>query len=106
VFSSALIAHIEGAYADDDARNALCQTVPHPDVPRDWLRIAMSDYRGQLRWLQDPELTQWLESARLNILRGVFNKLPEDPRVREKAVGAIRVTLEATNARLAELMGG
>jgi NAD(P)-binding Rossmann-like domain len=106
VFSSALIAHIEGAYADDDARNALCQTVPHPDVPRDWLRIAMSDYRGQLRWLQDPELTQWLESARLNILRGMFNKLPEDPRVREKALGAIRVTLEATNARLAELMGG
>jgi hypothetical protein len=104
VFSAALIAHLEAVYADDDMRNALCEPIPHPDEPRDWLRITMSDNRAQLRWLQDPELMQWLESARLNILRGMFKKLPEDPRVREKAVGAIRVMLEATNSRLAELM--
>lgn len=104
VFSSALIAHIEATYADDDTRNAMCEPIPHPDEPWDWLRITLSDNRAQLRWLHDPELTQWLESARLNILRGMFSKLPEDPRVREKAVGMIRVTLEATNARLVELM--
>jgi hypothetical protein len=104
VFSSALIAHVEGSYGDDESRNALCEPVPHPDSPIDWLRITMSDNRAQLRWLHDPALTEWLESARLNVVRGLFPKFPDDPRMREKALGAIGAALDASNARLAELM--
>ncbi|MBV9514719.1 MAG: NAD(P)/FAD-dependent oxidoreductase, partial [Mycobacteriaceae bacterium] len=105
VFSSALIAHLEAAYPDDDARNALCEPIPHPDAPIDWLRITMADNRAQLRWLHDAELTQWLETARLNVLRGLFAKLPDKPRVREKALGVIAATLRANNDKLAQLMG-
>ena len=105
VFSSAFIAHVEAAYDDDDARNALCEPIPHPDAPVDWLRITMSDNRGQMRWFKDPTLMEWLESARLNVIRGLFPTFPENPRVREKAVGALGAALGATNARLAELMG-
>ena len=104
VFSSALIAHIEAAYSDDASRNALCEPIPHPDEPIDWLRITMSDNRNQLGWLQDTALTHWLESARLNILQGMFADLSQDPRVRQNAIELIRATLEATNKRLAELM--
>jgi NAD(P)-binding Rossmann-like domain len=104
VFSSAFIAHVEAAYPDDTSRNELCEPVPHPDVPLDWLRITMSDNRAQMRWLRDADLTEWLESARLNVLRGLFAKFPENPRVRKKAVGVIAATLERTNNRLTALM--
>ncbi len=43
VFSSAFIAHVEAAYGDDETRNALCEPIPHPDAPIDWLRILHSD---------------------------------------------------------------
>jgi hypothetical protein len=106
VFSSALIAYVEAAYFEDPSRNALCQPVPHPDAPLDWLRITLSDNRAQLRWLHEPGLTAWLESARLNILRGMFADFPDDPRVREKTLGAMAAALEHTNARLTKLMAG
>jgi hypothetical protein len=104
VFSSALIAHVEAAYGDDSSRNALCEPVRHPDGPLDWLRITLSDNRAQLRWLRDPDLTAWLESARLNILRGLFADFPDNPRSREKVLGVMAAALETTNNRLTELM--
>lgn len=104
VFSSALIAHVETAYRDDTARNALCEPVRHPDTPLDWLRITMSDNRAQLRWLRDPGMAAWLESSRLNILRGLFANVPEATRVREKVLGVMAAAMEHTNQRLAALM--
>lgn len=103
VFSSAFIAHVEATYPDDDARNALCAPIPHPDAPLDWLRIVMSDNLAQARWLQDPDLMAWLETSRLNVARGLFPPFPK-PRVRERAVGAITAAMTATNEKLAELM--
>lgn len=104
VFSSAFIAHVEAAYGDDEARNALCEPIPHPDAPIDWLRMLLADNRAQARWLQDPELLEWLQSARLNVLRDLFLLLPDKPRVREKAIGALTVALNTANERLAALM--
>lgn len=105
VFSSAFIAHVEAAYGDDGARNDLCEPIPHPDAPSDWLRIMLSDNRAQIRWAQDPALMEWLRSARLNLLRGLFPQFPaERPRVREKAIGALTAELTKANERLAALM--
>ena len=104
VFSSAFIAHVEAAYGDDVARNDLCEPIPHPDAPIDWLRMLLADNRAQARWLKDPELLEWLQSARLNVLRDLFLLLPDKPRVREKAIGALTVALGAANERLAALM--
>ncbi|MCP9274132.1 NAD(P)/FAD-dependent oxidoreductase [Mycolicibacterium arenosum] len=103
VFSSALIARVETGYPDDDARNALCAPVPHPDVPLDWLRITLSDNLAQARWLQDPGLTAWLESARLNAVRGVFPELASED-TREATVTALTAAMAATNDRLSALM--
>ncbi|AFM18601.1 hypothetical protein Mycch_3876 [Mycolicibacterium chubuense NBB4] len=105
VFSSAFIAHVEATYGDDDTRNELCAPIPHPDAPIDWLRILLSDNKAHMRWLQDPALMQWLASARLNVLRDVFPRFPDKPRVQEKAIGALTVALRAANERLTELMG-
>lgn len=104
VFSSAFIAHIEAAYGDDESRNAFCEPVPHPDGPIDWLRITLSDNRAQLRWLQDSALTEWLESSRLNAVRGLFAALLDNPGQRETALEVIEAALEASNRRLVQLM--
>lgn len=104
VFSAAFIAHVEAAFDDDEVRNDLCVPIPHPDAPIDWLRILLSDNRAQLRWLQEPELMDWLSAARLNVLRDAFPLFPDKPRVREKAIGALTAMLRKTNDRLAELM--
>lgn len=104
VFSSAFIAHIEAAYDGDDIRNELCAPIRHPDAPIDWLRILLSDNRAQLRWLQDADLMDWLHDARLNVLRDLIPKIPDKPRVREKAIGALASMLGKANDRLAELM--
>jgi hypothetical protein len=104
VFSSAFIAHVEAAYSDDTSRNALCEPIPHPDDPLDWLRITLADNRAQMSWLRDADLIEWLESARLNVLRGMFSKLSDNPRAREKALGAIAAAFEQTNNSLLALM--
>ena len=109
VFSAAFIAHVEAAYGDsaydDGIRNGLCEPIPHPDAPLDWLRILLSDNRAQIRWAQDPELMEWLKSSRLNVLRDLFPEFPVDrPRVREKAIGALTVALNKANDRLAAFM--
>jgi hypothetical protein len=64
VFSAALIAHVECAYDDDAVKNELCVAISHPDRDLDWLRLTHSDLRGQHRWLDDDDLTDWLGSAR------------------------------------------
>jgi len=63
VFSAALIAHVEAAYADDDTRNALCRPIPNPEVPLDWLRMMLTYNGNQLRWFDEPEMMTWLDSA-------------------------------------------
>lgn len=104
VFSSALIAHVEHAASDDHRRNDVCRPVPHPDVPADWLRVAMADHDAQVRWLADDDLAAWLESSRLNLLRGMFAELPTEPTARAEAVGVMAATVGAGNARLAEFL--
>jgi len=49
-------------------------------------------------------LMDWLQSALLNVVRGLFAGHPDDSRVRAKALGAAAAALEATNARLAQLI--
>ncbi|MEH3143722.1 MAG: NAD(P)/FAD-dependent oxidoreductase [Mycobacterium kyogaense] len=104
VFSSAFIAHVEAAYGDDDVRNDLCAPIPHPDGPMDWLRILLSDNTAQARWLQDPELMDWLKVSRLNVLRDLFPDFGEKVRVRDRAFSALTTALTKTNAQLGALM--
>jgi hypothetical protein len=105
VFSSAFIAHVEAVYGDDATRNDLCAPIMHPDAPLDWLRLTLADNAAQLRWLQDPDLTAWLKESRLNAARELFPVFPPGKeRVRDKAMGALRVALTTTNDQLEALL--
>ena len=104
VFSAALIAHVEAAYADDDTRNALCRPIPNPEVPLDWLRMMLTYNGNQLRWFDEPEVMAWLDSARLNILSHATAAV--SPRAREKIIGVLRSQLQITNDKLEKLLRG
>lgn len=103
VFSAALIAHVEAAYADDDTKNALCRPIPNPEVPLDWLRMMLTYNGNQLRWFDEPGMMAWLDSARLNILSHATAAV--SPRAREKIIGVLRSQLQITNDKLEKLLG-
>ena len=110
VFSAALIAHLEATYPDDDAKNRLCVPVEHPDTDLDWARNTLSDYRNQLRWLDDPDLTAWLSAARLDVFSQLIGHrlapASAKPRVRERLQNMTKSALSSTAAKLDELLTG
>ncbi|SON61822.1 hypothetical protein MSIMFI_03341 [Mycobacterium simulans] len=103
VFSAAFIAHVEFAYDDDAVKNELCEPIPHPDSDLDWLRLTQSDLRNFRRWLYDPDLTDWLSSARLNLLADLLPPLSHKPRVRERVVSMFQKRLDTAVAHLETL---
>lgn len=113
-FSAPLIAHVEADYPDDATKNRLCLPLPlplplpHPDTDLDWLRLAQADYRNQLRFLDDPELTEWLASVRLDLFGHLMGRLlappSAKPKVRDRILGMAKKALSATAAKLDALM--
>jgi hypothetical protein len=80
-FNAAVIGYIEASRsADLEAKVQLAPTTRYPDASEDWL----PNMRGQLRslelWNAQPDMSEWLESSRLNIARGMFDKA-DDPRM-------------------------
>jgi len=71
-FSAAFIAHLEATLDDDDEKNALCEPVPVPEVPLDWLRMNLHTARNQQRWSHRPQLQDWLRGSRLEAYAGLF----------------------------------
>jgi hypothetical protein len=78
-FSAALIAHVETAYADDAAKNALCVAVPSPKHANDWLRMMAASMRNQNAWASTPELMAWILTCRLDPMTALMrNVQPTD----------------------------
>lgn len=63
--SAALIAHVEATYADEAAKNHLCQAYAAPNDHLDWLRQTLHDLRLTARWAEDRELRRWIAGHRL-----------------------------------------
>lgn len=81
VFSAALIAFIESRFDDDVEKNAMCQIVPYPSVPLDWLTMWLPTLANAAQWGQRPEIREWISHSRLNALGAAGRGLdPADPR--------------------------
>jgi hypothetical protein len=106
VFSAAFIAHVEFAYDNDAVKNELCTPIPHPDRDVDWMRLTHSDLRNFARWLDDPDLTDWLGSARLNLLAELLPPLSHKPRVRDRVVSMFQTKLNTSSDKLEKLFDG
>jgi len=82
-FNAAVIGYLEASRHDDEiAKTRLAPTNRYPDAAVDWI----PNMRGQLEalhlWNAQPDVAAWLETSRLNIVRGMLEKAGE-PRMAE-----------------------
>ncbi len=102
-FNAAVVAFVE-AHRDDDAeKNRLCPPNPFADAPLDWARTALVQLAADRAWSREADVSEWLDRARLNPMRGLRARLG-DPAVR----AASRRYAESVGpaiARLTELVG-
>jgi hypothetical protein len=86
--SAATVAHVEAAYGDDAAKNALCQPIPAAASDTDWLTTTLADLRAAKTWASDKPLRRWVSEHRLS---GFGSRGKDDP----EAVSIGRRLLEA-----------
>ncbi len=79
-FNAALIAYVAATRSDPDEQNRLCPSSVYPNTPSDWLRMLQTTFRALGAWRKEPDLLQWIEASRLNMLRGVGGHAA-DPRM-------------------------
>jgi hypothetical protein len=77
-FASALIAFVEATREDVHAQNYLCPPNRQPNVPLDWARGMVIGMEAARRWSKEPDVADWLERARLNMLRGLQRHRDEE----------------------------
>jgi len=70
-FASALTAYVEATRDDLEAQNRLCPPSRQPNVPLDWPRGMLIGMNAANHWSKERDIADWLERARLNMLRGL-----------------------------------
>ena len=70
-FNAALIGFVEAHRDDDAAKNRLCPTHAYPSSPQDWPRMMCCTWKAEARWLREPDLSAWMASSRLNLMRAL-----------------------------------
>jgi hypothetical protein len=81
-FNSALVGFVEATRHDIAEKNRLCPPNRLPNVPLDWVRGTLIGTNADYLWSREPDITAWLERARLNPSRGLRQRGAE-PRVRQ-----------------------
>lgn len=81
-FSSAFLGFVEATRADPAQKNRLCPPTRLQNLPRDWAMGTLAATQVAYVWSKEPDVQQWLESARLYWLRGLRRHFGE-PRVQQ-----------------------
>ena len=66
-FSASLIGFIESVIQDNSEKQKLCQSIPYPNTPSDWLTMLSMNLKNQHHWNQNISIRKWLEESRLNL---------------------------------------
>jgi hypothetical protein len=69
--SAALVGFLESTGRPTDQKNTLCPPTGNPHTPFDYQRAVLSGIRTEMGWQQAPELQEWLDNSRLNLLCGL-----------------------------------
>jgi hypothetical protein len=84
--SAALIAYVESHYDDDARKNRICQVVPVPERPADWLNTWAGALSSMTYCQQEQQLNAWLARCRLNPAAAMMRAVsPEDTARQAKA---------------------
>jgi len=81
-FNAALVGFVEATRHETAEKNRLCPPNRLPNVPLDWVRGTLIGTNADYLWTKEPDISDWLERARLNPSRGVRQRGAE-PRVRQ-----------------------
>jgi hypothetical protein len=76
-FNAALVGYVEATRKDVAVQNRLCPVNPYPDAAVDWLGSLARDLATLQVWSSEPDVEEWLENSRLNILRGMADHAAE-----------------------------
>ncbi len=69
--SGALQGFLESTGRTTGEKNALCPPTVMPHTPFDYLRCVLTGIRTELGWQEAPDLQEWLDRSRLNLLNGL-----------------------------------
>jgi hypothetical protein len=69
--SGALLGFVETTGRTTEEKNRLCPPTAWPHTPFDYLRAIMAGISTEMQWLEAPDLQQWLDSSRLNLMKGL-----------------------------------
>ena len=106
LFSAALIAWVEARVAEPSEKNALCEPVPSPETPADWLRMWEATLRNTARWRAKPELDAWLQNCRLNSISASLRGVRRDDTAKFAMLKRAGDTGAAAAARIPALLAG
>ena len=104
LFSAALIGWVEAHVADAAEKNALCDPVPSPEKPVDWLRMWAAALRNTARWRGRPDLDAWVRDCRLNLMNAFLRDVRPDDREKFALIKRAGETGAAAAARIPDLL--
>jgi len=73
--SAGLIGLVEASGRSTTEKNHLCPPNMWFDTPFDWIRHLLTGMKTELKWREAPDLLAWVESSRLNLLKGLDQHL-------------------------------
>jgi hypothetical protein len=79
-FNAALVGYVEATRGAVAEKNRLCPPNRLPDVPLDWLRGLLIGTTADYLWSKEPDISEWLDRARLNPARGARERV-DDPQL-------------------------
>jgi len=102
--SAALIGFVETTDRSTDEKNRLLVPNALMDTPFDYVRNLLTGMRTEIGWLDAPDVQNWMDAARLNVMQGLPDYADRD-RLREWQ-GRFLTALGPALARLDELAAG
>jgi NAD(P)-binding Rossmann-like domain len=82
-FNAAVIGYLEATRGHDQiAKSRLSPTNRFPDAAKDWMPNMVGQLEALRLWNEQPDIAAWLESSRLNVARGMLDRVGE-PRMAE-----------------------
>ena len=69
--SAGLIGVVEASGRSATEKNRLCPPNMWFDTPFDWMRHLLTGMRTELEWRDAPDVVAWVESSRLNLIKGL-----------------------------------
>ena len=81
-FNAAIVGYVEATRTDLTQQNLLCPPNRLPNVPLDWVRGTLVGMNADYLWAKEPDISGWLERARLNVARGLRQR-GDEPRVQQ-----------------------